>query len=139
MAPIRIANPRAISLKILAMSALKLRFCRARARHKNPSRPRKYGKTTKKLQTSPTLGWAPKIRKNTKKMQKWPESNTMFIATPNDALELRVVFPQSPGSPRGGNPRKMGKKCKIPLPGPAPETGEKLPKNHKKCIFGVFL
>ena len=46
---------------------------------------------------------------------------------------------QGPESVRGGNPRKMGKNYKIPLPGPTPENGEKLPKNYKICIFGVIF
>ena len=50
-------------------------------------------------------------------------------------LELRVVFPLSPGSPRGGNPRKMGRNYKIPPPGPA----EKVPKNYKKKVFSEYL
>ena len=33
----------------------------------------------------------------------------------------------------------MGKNYKIPLPGPTPENGEKLPKNYKICIFGVIF
>ena len=55
-------------------------------------------------------------------------------------LSLRVVFPlRGPGKPPGGNPRKMGKKYKIPLPGATPENGEKIQKNYKNCIFGVIL
>ena len=51
-----------------------------------------------------------------------------------------LSFPlQSPGSPRGGNPRKMGKNYKIPLPGPTPENEEKLPKNYKKCSENTFF
>ena len=51
-----------------------------------------------------------------------------------------LFFPlEGPGSHRGGNPRKMGKNYKIPLPGPTPENGEKLHKNYKNCIFGVIL
>ena len=51
-----------------------------------------------------------------------------------------LFFPlQSPGSPRGGNPRKMGKNYKIPLPGPTPENGEKLPKNYKKYSENTFF
>ena len=42
---------------------------------------------------------------------------------------------QSPGSPRGGNPQKMGKKYKIPLPGPTPEKGENYRKFTKKMYF----
>ena len=53
-----------------------------------------------------------------------------------------MFFPlQSPGSLRGGNPRKMGKNYKIPLPGPTPENGEKLPKNYHNTpntFFGHF-
>ena len=49
-------------------------------------------------------------------------------------------FPlQSPGSPRGGNPLKIGKNYKIPLPGPTPENGEKLPKNYKKYSENTFF
>ena len=51
-----------------------------------------------------------------------------------------LFFPlEGPGSHRCGNPRKMGKNYKIPLPGPTPENGEKLHKNYKNCIFGVIL
>ena len=59
----------------------------------------------------------------------------------HDSQSCELFFPlQSPGSPRRGNPRKMGKNYKIPLPGPTPENGEKLPKNYKKkWIFGVFF
>ena len=42
-------------------------------------------------------------------------------------------------SPRGGNPRKMGKNYKIPLPGPTAENGEKLPKNYKKYSKNTFF
>ena len=46
-----------------------------------------------------------------------------------------LFFPlQSPGTPRGG-----GKNYKIPLPGPTPETREKLLKDYKNCIFCVFF
>ena len=59
-----------------------------------------------------------------------------------------MFFPlQSPGSPRSGNPGKMGKNYKVPLPGPTPKNGEKLPKNYKKyseklmhfCNFSVIF
>ena len=64
---------------------------------------------------------------------------TLLIGGTNP-LFCELFFPlQSPGSPRGGNPRKMGKNYKIPLPSPTPGNGEKLPKITKKCIFGVFL
>ena len=51
-----------------------------------------------------------------------------------------LFFPsQSPGSPQGGNPRKMGKNYKMLLPGPTHENGEKLPekitKNAPKIHF----
>ena len=61
--------------------------------------------------------------------------------TPTLVLRLASCLSpyRAPEAPRGGNPRKMGKNYKIPLAGPAPENGEKLPKNYKKCIFGVFF
>ena len=54
----------------------------------------------------------------------------------NDLLQAcELFFPlQSPGSPRGGNPRKMGKNYKIPLPGPTPENRE----NYRKITKNVF-
>ena len=60
---------------------------------------------------------------------------------------LRVVFPlEGPGSHRGGNPRKMGKNYKLPLPGPTPENGENCPKKgvtllrkYNSCSFSVIL
>ena len=36
-------------------------------------------------------------------------------------------------------PEKRGKNYKISLPGPTPEIREKLPKNYKNGIFGVFF
>ena len=52
---------------------------------------------------------------------------------------MRVVLPlRGPGKPPGGNPRKIGKIYRI-LPGPTPETREKLRKKYKNCIFGVIL
>ena len=54
--------------------------------------------------------------------------------------DCELFFPlEGPGSHRGGNPRKMGKNYKIPLPGPTPENGEKLQKNCKNCTFGGIL
>ena len=55
------------------------------------------------------------------------------LRPPISRYSCELFFPlQSPGSPWGGNPRKMGKNYKIPLPGPTPENGEKLPKNYRK-------
>ena len=67
-------------------------------------------------------------------------------------FELKICelfFPlEAPGSHRGGNPGKMGKNCKIPLPGPTPEIGENCPKKGVKwlriskynfCNFSVIL
>ena len=51
-----------------------------------------------------------------------------------------LFFPlEGPESLRGGNPRKMGKNYKIPLPGSTPEIREKLQEKYKNCIFGVIL
>ena len=44
-------------------------------------------------------------------------------------MPCELSFPlEGPGSHRGGNPRKMGKNCKIPLPCPTPEMGKIAPK-----------
>ena len=56
------------------------------------------------------------------------------------SLHCELLFPLNPGSLRGGNPRKMGKNYKIPLPSPTPEIG---PKNYDNSIFffrfgGIF-
>ena len=62
-----------------------------------------------------------------------------------DALGILILFnlwalrAQSPGSPRGGDPRKMGKNYEIPLPVQPPKKGKNYRKNDKKCIFGVFF
>ena len=46
-----------------------------------------------------------------------------------------LFFPlEGLGSHRGGNPRKMGKNYKIPLPGPTPENGENCPKKGVKLL-----
>ena len=53
-----------------------------------------------------------------------------------------LFFPlQSPGSPRGGNPRKMEKNYKIPSPVQPPNMGkitEKLQKMYLRSIFCNF-
>ena len=55
-------------------------------------------------------------------------------------LSCELFFPlEGPESLRGGNPRKMGKNYRIPLPSPSPEIREKLQNNYKICIFGVIL
>ena len=59
-------------------------------------------------------------------------------------LVCELFFPlQSPGSPRGGNPRKMGRNYDMLLPGPTPENREKLPekitKNAPKIHFFVIF
>ena len=41
---------------------------------------------------------------------------------------------EGPGSLRGGNPRKMGKNYKIPLPGLTPEIGENWPQKGVKLL-----
>ena len=53
---------------------------------------------------------------------------------------------QGPESLWDGNPRKMGKNCKIPLPGPTPENRENWPHKEEKllqkynfCNFSVFF
>ena len=53
---------------------------------------------------------------------------------------------QGPESHRGGNPQKMGKNHKIPLPGPTPENaencpqkGEKLLRKYNFCNFSVIF
>ena len=52
-----------------------------------------------------------------------------------------MFFPlQIPGSPQGGNPRKMGKNYKIPPPPvQPPKMRKKLPKNYKKCSENTFF
>ena len=46
---------------------------------------------------------------------------------------LRVVFPlRGPGKPPGRKSPKNGKNYKIPLPGPTPENGGKLPQKRGK-------
>ena len=59
------------------------------------------------------------------------------------ALYCELSFPlQSPGSHRGGNPRKMGKNYKIPLPQSDPrkwgKITEKLQKYSENTFFVLF-
>ena len=58
-----------------------------------------------------------------------------------ECMTCEMFFPlQSPGSPRGGHPQKMGKNYKIPLPAPTPENGEKLPeKKNTKNVFSEYF
>ena len=65
-----------------------------------------------------------------------------------DSLETcELFFPlEGPESLRGGDPQKMGKNYKIPLPGPTPEIREKSPKKgvkllrkYKFCNFSVIF
>ena len=59
--------------------------------------------------------------------------NTLKIVS--GIQNLRVVFPlRGPGSHRGGNPRKMGKNYKFPLPGSTPENGENCPQKGVKLL-----
>ena len=39
----------------------------------------------------------------------------------------------------GANIPENGENYKLPLPGPTPEIGEKLPKKYNSCIFGVIF
>ena len=58
-----------------------------------------------------------------------------------------LFFPlEGPESLRGGDPRKMGKNYKIPLPNPTPEIREKSPKKgvellrkYKFCNYSVIF
>ena len=65
--------------------------------------------------------------------------NSWFLATGRIYFKKKVCelfFPlEGQGSHRFGNDRKLGKNCKIPLPGPTPEIREKLTEKLQKLYF----